>query len=423
VAILPEDLESIVEKGDAFQNTMAEQLSRKTLYDLVWSEPMKNLATRFGISDVALKKACLRASIPTPDRGYWAKKEVGKETFQPAFPPRPPGMDDEVWVGGGGNRWYHSCSRDERLVPIGPPPEFIEPTETVRARIAAMVGQVTVPRNGGIWHPAVDRLLKEDEKRREKQATDPYPMSWDKPLFDAPFERRRLRIMNSLFFAVARMNGRPSIHGREAREIGISFFQQHLNLTLDKPKRSRRQQVSNTVGESRDENLCLSILRGFGSEEILESWQDDDTQKLETRMTDIAVQVILAAEIRYREGALRQYQWRVQRKAELEEQERKRKLEAERAEKERQRRIEQGRINRLLRDAAAFEQAGAIRQYVEAIRSAQARDTNSVIEGFEQWSRWALAQADRIDPAAGGRFLGAMEDDEDPQSKSKVDAG
>lgn len=44
---------------------MAERLSRKALYDLVWSEPMKNLATRFGISDVALKNTCSRAAIPT----------------------------------------------------------------------------------------------------------------------------------------------------------------------------------------------------------------------------------------------------------------------------------------------------------------------------------------------------------------------
>jgi hypothetical protein len=35
------------------ENPMAERLSRKMLYDLVWSEPMKNLSARFGISDVA----------------------------------------------------------------------------------------------------------------------------------------------------------------------------------------------------------------------------------------------------------------------------------------------------------------------------------------------------------------------------------
>jgi hypothetical protein len=87
---------------------MAEQFSRKSLYDLVWSQPMKTLAARFEISDVALKKTCERAAVPTPDRGYWAKKEAGKGTFQVPLPVRSPGMDDEVVIAAGGNSWYRS---------------------------------------------------------------------------------------------------------------------------------------------------------------------------------------------------------------------------------------------------------------------------------------------------------------------------
>jgi hypothetical protein len=283
----------------------------------------------------------------------------------------------------------------------------------VRARIAENLGRVSVPRKVGNWHGAIDRLLKEDDKRREKQLNDPYPMSWDKPLFDSPFERRRLRILNSLFFAVARVNGKSSVHGREAREIRISFFQQHLPLSLDRPKRSRgRSGFSTSDSESRDMKLCLSILKGWGPEQSIVAWQDEDDQKLESRMTDIAIQVILTAEIEYRDGALRQYQWRVQRKAELEEEERKRKLEAERAEKERLRRIEQGRVDRLLRDAAAFHQAVTIRKYVEAIRLARAFESSSSPEEVEKWSQWALTQADMIDPAIGERFLKAMQDED-----------
>jgi len=48
----------------------------------------------------------------------------------------------------------------------------------MRARIAEIVGHVAVPHKVQTWHPAIDRLLKEDEKRREKQLADPYPMSW-----------------------------------------------------------------------------------------------------------------------------------------------------------------------------------------------------------------------------------------------------
>ncbi|HET9282334.1 MAG TPA: hypothetical protein VFR24_10270 [Candidatus Angelobacter sp.] len=392
---------------------MAERLSRKMLYDLVWSEPIKTLSARFGVSDVGLKKICERAGIPTPDRGHWAKKDAGKKTFQPAFPIRSPGMDDEVLIGGGHNRSYYYWGEDDLLAVIDAPPEFPEPIESVRARISEIVSHVTVPYKVQSWHPAIERLLKEDEQRREKQLAERYPMSWNNPRFDTPFERRRLRILSKLFFAVAKMNGKSSVHGQEAREISISFFQQHLQLSLDRPKKSiHRGQGLNTTGKSNDTRLCLSILKSWGSEEVLRTWQDDDSQKLEMRMTDIVVQVILTAEIKYREHALSHYQWRVQRKAELEEKERKRKLEAERAEKERQKRIEQGRINRLLRDAAAFQQAREIRKYVKAIRQAQAGGGPSSTDEIEQWSKWALAQADRIDPAIDGRFLSAIQDED-----------
>jgi hypothetical protein len=81
-------------------------LSRKELYELVWSTPLKNLCVRFGISDVALKKTCTRAAIPTPPPGYWAKKEAGKSISQLALPERPPGMADEVVVAKGSSHWH-----------------------------------------------------------------------------------------------------------------------------------------------------------------------------------------------------------------------------------------------------------------------------------------------------------------------------
>lgn len=103
----------------------------------------------------------------------------------------------------------------------------------------------------------------------------------------------------------------------------------------------------------------------------------------------------------------------MERKAELEEEERQRKLAAERAEKERQKRMEQARIDRLLRDAVAFQQAGEIRKYVEAIRLAQSRNGMYSSEEFKRWSQWALVQADRIDPVTGGAFLSAMQDQDE----------
>jgi hypothetical protein len=394
---------------------MAKQLSRAELYALVWSEPMKTLSARFGISDVALKKTCARAEIPTPDRGYWAKKEAGKGPMQHALPERPPGMADEVVVPGGGRYWHWHWSDEELLAPLPPAPEFREPIEAVRERIAKVVGKLIVPRDIVIWHPAIDRLLKEDDKRRERQLAACYPMSWDNPLFDAPIERRRLRILNTLFLATARMNGKPVISGREARSTHLTFYQQHVAIRLDRPKRPGRRGRTEQGAEPSDAKLCLSILESLGSDKERVSWQDDEGGRLESRLAEIAIQLILTAELQHRESAIRRYQWRVERKAQLEEEERERKLKAERAERERRKRLERARIERLLKAAAAFQQAGAIRKYVEAIRLTLSSNEACSPEQLERWSQWALSEADRIDPAIGGAFLTAMRDEEGAQ--------
>jgi len=75
-------------------------------------------------------------------------------------------MDDQVLIGSGGNGSYKYWNQEEVLAPIGVPPEFSEPIETVRARIAEIVGHVAVSHKVLNWHPAIDCLLKEDEKRR-----------------------------------------------------------------------------------------------------------------------------------------------------------------------------------------------------------------------------------------------------------------
>ena len=88
---------------------------------------------------------------------------------------------------------------------------------------------------------------------------------------------------------------------------------------------------------------------------------------------------------------------------------RRKKEEAERKEQERKVRLEQERINRLLADAAALRQACDIRAYVQAVRQINETSRNSIgDDAFTEWEQWALAQADRIDPVASGKFRETM---------------
>lgn len=400
--------------------TMANRVFRQELYGLVWSTPMKTLAKRLGISDVGLKKTCSRAWIPTPNRGHWAKIAAGKKTTQIPLPLRPPGMDDEIWVARGSNYWYPAISDEELRGPLPSPPEFPEPIEAVRERIAEAVQQITVSPKRTFWHPVIDQLLKEDENRRAQQRVAAYPMPWNARLFDSPLERRRLRILNSLFFAVAKMNGRATIvrnepRGTEPSSVLVNFFEQHVRFTLEPLARPRhRGQVAVNQPRSPEESkLFLSIAHSDGIEGSDLTWRDTDDGKIEAHATEIVVEIILSAERQYRAGRLRQYEWRVKRKADLEEDDRKRTIEAERVERARQARIMQARVNRLLKDAAAFQQASEIREYVATMRTLQHAEALTTAEDFDRWAEWALAQADRIDPTKNKTFLASMRDSGD----------
>jgi hypothetical protein len=326
-------------------------------------------------------------------------------------------MSDEVIVGGRGDYWHWHLSDAELLGPIPAMPEFAESIEVVRERIAKVIGKVIVPRDIVIWHPAIDRLLREDDKRREKQAAADYPISWDNPRFDSPIERRRVRILNALFLATAKMNGKPTISGRDARSIHLTVCQQHVGIQLDRPKRSGRRGHTEQGAGLTDTHLCLSILENLGSDKEQVTWQDDECGRLESRLAEVAIQIVLTAELQHRETAVRRYQWRVERKAQLEEEERERGRKAERAERERKKRMAQSRIDRLLKDAAVFQQAGAIRKYVDAIRLAVSKSEACSPDELERWSQWVLSEADRIDPAIGGMFLNVLRDEDNAQEE------
>ena len=61
--------------------------NRQQLYDEVWAEPTEKVAQRYGVSGVALSKACRLLDIPKPPRGYWAKAAAGhKLPRRPALP-------------------------------------------------------------------------------------------------------------------------------------------------------------------------------------------------------------------------------------------------------------------------------------------------------------------------------------------------
>lgn len=61
-------------------------ITRKELYDEVWSTPVSKLAPKYNLSDVGFAKFCRRCDIPRPPRGYCAKLEAGQEVKRTPLP-------------------------------------------------------------------------------------------------------------------------------------------------------------------------------------------------------------------------------------------------------------------------------------------------------------------------------------------------
>ncbi len=59
--------------------------TRKELYDLVWKEPLLTLSKKYDISDVGLRKVCIRMKIPLPKAGHWQKLRHGKKVRRKHF--------------------------------------------------------------------------------------------------------------------------------------------------------------------------------------------------------------------------------------------------------------------------------------------------------------------------------------------------
>jgi hypothetical protein len=59
--------------------------TRDKLHEEIWTEPMTKVAERYGLSDVGLKKICVKHRIPTPPRGYWARSKAGKKNKKKIF--------------------------------------------------------------------------------------------------------------------------------------------------------------------------------------------------------------------------------------------------------------------------------------------------------------------------------------------------
>ena len=132
---------------------------RDKLYEEVWTQPMLTVAARYGVSSVALAKTCRKLAVPTPPRGYWALKAVGRAPVKPRLPAAKAGQQTTIAA----TRWRDPNAPaapreapphevDDSRPPIAVPAVLGEPHKLIRSSLAKVRRAATSRR----WEAAPD---------------------------------------------------------------------------------------------------------------------------------------------------------------------------------------------------------------------------------------------------------------------------
>jgi hypothetical protein len=371
-------------------------LTRGQLYDLVWSEPMRNLAKQIGISDTAIAKHCRRADIPMPGVGYWNKLQAGQKVAQEDLPEEDLGSVRRIEMATG-------TLPPALLARIKGEPGSLSDEEgnieELAERFRKRLGKVKAPRNLVPLHPAIGTLLKKDEKIRQEIAASTLSFHWREPRFDAPAERRRLRLLNGIFLAVTKTGGSAWAQGDYAREIGVSIGGRGIMFELDYAGRAARYgERPSPPKEGVKAKLRLSLGTHHEPSAPATAWEDKDYLPLEDQLTEIVVGLAVESENLQRRWLAQQAEWRREEKERQEKEERDAREAEARRERERLAAIEKAKLETLLREADGWHKANQVRAYVAAARRAPRGGDPS----FEAWAAWALQEADRLDPLVSG---------------------
>jgi len=388
--------------------------TRSEFYDLAWSKPVSQLAKELGMSDVGLAKKYRALSFPLPARGYWAKLQAGKQPTRPPLPERPLGETETIhpaYLTGG---WRQQ--EEDRLIleqPIPPPPEFPETLAAVKERLSKDVSRLKLKATLSPVHHALQALLSADEKRVEEWRREAF-RSWMEPYFVSKYEKRRLRIINAIFTAVSKLSAKPSLRGKNPGIFYVQVGSVPVEFVIDAPSRARdvdwRERgwrPTSPTGRSDSEAMVLEIhAGGLATPELTFKWKDSPEKKIEEALDEIVLNLLLAGEAYVRASDDLKYKQYFIRTEELLKRIEERKEAEIKAERERLLAERLSAIEALRSQLTDFTFAQDVRRYVSSVRERLDGDADSASHAaFQEWSRWALAIADQVDPVQRLAFL------------------
>jgi hypothetical protein len=288
------------------------------------------------------------------------------------------------------------------------PPVFRD-FAAVEQDIRAAVKPVKTPANLEAPHPIVARLLKQDEQRTASKSSGGYVSDYYGPKFVTSIQQRRLRILSAVLVELQRLGCKVhgATHAGERFSINAGGRWTYILFGVEggrswTPFAGRRARTES-------EGLRFDLVSHDDRADPARSWRETETP-LEKQATEIVCGLFLRVEEDARIGALWSHDFGIKERARKA---REAVLGAERAEAARiacETAEAAARLQSLIDGADALERAARIRRYVGAVSDlASGCDTPLAEDTLQSWKRWALAEADRIDPVRSGVFLAGLD--------------
>jgi hypothetical protein len=387
-------------------------LTRKQLYDMVWSTPMLRLARQFECSSTWLTRICRDASVPVPPRGHWTKKRAGKATQRRPLP--------------------RSTNPDEVVVSYKPPDAATQPPPSPRSRaiddskihLPSVRDPLDAPAEATADGDDDDRILVPErlsapigivaeakDALRDAQEGESGMLKCPEGCWRLTVSRKALgltlRVADALFKAcehrgwLVRLEGDRAVVTVDSIPIAVAFtegFDRSEAPPEVKPGYySFHYNRNNTYVYRPSGQLTVTIESTQRAYQpgVRRNWHGTAGKPLEAKLASVLVgmnRLAMAVKADNEERARR----------EQEAAERERAVERARLERERVQRAiaeEKARVESLLEQSRRWHTAHTLRQFLEVARERGATGKLDLHgKDLQDWLSWAVAQADRLDP-------------------------
>lgn len=341
------------------------QLTRKELYDIVWSTPVSKLTQQYALSNDGIKKICKQFEIPMPDGGYWMKLKFNKKVNIPKFNP----------IFGGMGKIVLTLREEGNTINIDQTPLTIRTKEIENDPNAPIIvpDKITKP----------DIITIQTQEYWKESKGDTFYRKYKKLRYPIRVgEKHKQRALCFMDALIKLLRYRGHTLGEEHQNTCILIDTIYIDFDLREASKRvpATPPYSGTALEPTGE-FIFKVGKYSGEKE----WRDGKV-KIEKLLARIVAKLeIYAQEEKKQQEASRL--WRLQYDAEV-----KRKAEIKKRKEE-----EVTKFNKLVALSEQYNKSLLIRQYIEA-KHQKAIETKTLTAELQEWISWANDKADWYDP-------------------------